>query len=297
MMIASGLCDVALAVGLDTSPEGFFPGLSEDPREIDFLRWRMAGVSNPAYWALECRKRMAEYGTTELHLAKAKVVASKHGALNPNARYQKEFTVEDVMNSPMVCDPLRLYEICATSDGAAAAVVCNMDVARRYTTKPITVAAVSLASSQYGDATIRVPLLSAPATALAPLLSESVVAAKMAFEQAGIGPEDVDFVELPDNSSWHYLQYIETMGFCSPGEAERLLDEGATQIGGSLPICPSGGSASFGEAVAAQGLAQVCELVWQLRGQAGARQVEGARVGMSEVYGAQGNNSAAILKV
>ncbi|MFC2039345.1 lipid-transfer protein [Chloroflexota bacterium] len=296
MMIAAELCDVALAVGLDMSPEGFFPAISEDPKDLAVLRWKAVGIPNPGYWALECRRRMETYGTTQLHLAKAKVAASKHGALNPHARYRREFSVDEVMNSPMVCDPLRLYEICATSDGAAAVVVCSLDTARKYTAKPIIVAAASLASSEYGDVTIRIPQLSSPVTPLAPLLSESAMAARMAYTQAGIGPEDVDLVELPDNSSWHYLQYLETMGFCNPGEAERLLDEEATQIGGKLPICPSGGAASFGEAVAAQGLAQVCELVWQLRHQAGSRQVEGAKVGMAQVYGAQGNNAAVILK-
>ena len=158
-------------------------------------------------------------------------------------------------------------------------------------------AACSLASGLFGDPTIRIPLLSAPAdnSAIAPLLSESYVAAKMAYEQAGLGPEDMDFVELPDNSSWHELQYLETMGFCAEGEAEKLLDEGTTSLGGDLPVCPSGGFSSFGEATMAQGLLQVVEATWQLRGTAGARQVDGARVAITEVYGAQANNSACIL--
>ena len=161
----------------------------------------------------------------------------------------------------------------------------------------VKVAACSLASGEFGDPTIRIPLLSATsdAAASAPLLSESRLAAQMAYEQAGLGPEDMDFVELPDNSSWHELQYLETMGFCDEGEAEHLLDKGATTLGGELPVCPSGGFSSFGEATMAQGILQIVEVTWQLRGTAGARQVEGARKAITEVYGAQANNSACIL--
>ena len=296
-VVASGERDICLAVGLDVSPKGFFPVLGgENPDDTDFLRWKMLGITNPGYWAIECRKRMEQYGTTERHLAKAKVACSKHGALNPFATYKRVFTEEEVLNSPMVCDPLRLYEICATRDGAAAAILCSMDKANQYTTKPVRIAGVGLGSSQYGDPTIRLGLLFAPAKAEAPLVSESAMSAKMAYEMAGIGPKDLDFVELPDNSSWHYLQYIETLGLCGPGEADRLLDEGETMIGGKIPVCPSGGAAAFGEAIAAQGLAQICELVEQLRGDCGARQVEGAKVGMSQTYGMLGNSAAAILK-
>ena len=123
------------------------------------------------------------------------------------------------------------------------------------------------------------------------------MAAKMAYEAAGIGPEDVDFVELPDNSSWHYLQYPETLGFWGAGETERMLDKGETGLGGKLPINTSGGIASSGEAVGAQGLAQIYEAVLQLRGQAGARQVKDAKVGMTQTYGQMGNSASSILKV
>jgi acetyl-CoA acetyltransferase len=294
--VALGSCDIALAVGVDKAPGGFFVVESDDPQDIDHVRWKMIGIENPSYWALECRKRIERYGTTERTLAKAKVAASKHGALNPFARYRKIFTEEEVLNSTMVSDPLRLYMICATSDGAAAAILTSMEVARKYTTKPVIVAGTGLGSSIYGDPTLRLGLVSAPAEAEAPLLSESYSAAQQAFKEAGIGPEDVDFVELPDNSSWHYLQYLETLGFCQPGEADHLLEQGDTLIGGKIPVCPSGGAASFGEAIGSQGLAQICEVVWQLRSQAGKRQVEGAKVGMAQTYGMLGNSASAILK-
>ena len=300
LMIAAGIHEVVLAVGTDKSPKGFFPSvpvLAEEPGlPIDMIRWHL-GLPNPGYWALEMRKRMEEHGTTEEHLAMVKVKNSRHGALNPYARYQREFTIGEVLDSPMVCDPLRLYEICATSDGAAAVVLTSLDYAKRLGVPTVKLAACSLASGEFGDPTIRIPLLSAVSddVASAPLLSESKLAAERAFEQAGLGPEDMDFVEVPDNSSWHELQYLETMGYCKPGESEKLLEEGVTALGGDLPVCPSGGFSSFGEATMAQGLLQVVETTWQLRGTVGARQVDGARIAMTEVYGAQANNSACIL--
>ncbi|MBI2846676.1 MAG: transporter [Chloroflexi bacterium] len=295
--VIAGASDIALAIGLDMSPIGFLPALSEDPKDIDFLRWRMIGLTNPGYWAMECRKRMDMYGTTKIHLAKAKALTSKYGKLNPYARYKREFNIEEVLNSPVVCDPLHLFMICATSDGAAAAVVCRAEIAKNFQSKPVYVSAATLGSSLFGDPTARLGLLAAPAKQEAPLLSESVSAANQAYKMAGIGPEDIDFVELPDNSSWHYLQYIESLGFCGPGEADGMLDRGETAIGGKLPVCPSGGIGAMGEAVNASGLAQICELVSQLRGQSGARQVEGAKVGMAQTYGMLGNSACAILKV
>jgi len=296
-IVASGEQDICLAVGADMSPKGFLPSLGkEDPTESEYLRWRMLGLTNPGYWAMECRRRMEKYGTTEKHLAMAKVAASKHGALNPNALYKKVYTVEEVLNSAMVCDPLHLYNICATRDGAAAAILCSKEKAKQFTAKPISVAGVGLGSSLYGDPTLRLGYLCCPTEGEAPLLSESYQSAQMAFKIAGIGPQDVDFVEVPDNSSWHYLQYIETIGFCGPGEADQMVESGDTLIGGKLPVCPSGGASCFGEAVAAQGLLQVCELVTQLRDQAGARQVANAKVGMAQTYGMLGNSAAVILK-
>ena len=296
-IVASGDKDICLAVGSDMSPKGFLPSLGkEDPRESEYLRWRMMGLTNPGYWAMECRSRMQKYGTTERHLAMAKVAASKHGALNPNALYRKVYTEEEVLNSAMVCDPLRLFNICATRDGAAAAILCSVKKARQYAAQPLIVAGVGLGSSLYGDPTLRLGYLSCPTNGTAPLLSESYQSARMAYAMAGIGPKDVDFVELPDNSSWHYLQYLETLGFCGPGEADRLVEKGETLLGGKLPVCPSGGASSFGEAVASQGLLQIYELVMQLRGHAGDRQVKHAKVGMSQTYGMLGNSAAAILK-
>jgi acetyl-CoA acetyltransferase len=298
LSIASGQVDVALAVGVDMSPEGFLTAKSDNPRQDrDVLRWRMVGMPNPVYWALECRKRMEKYGTSGEDLARVKVLLSQYGAKNPNSRYKKTYTLEEVSTSKMVCDPLRLYEICATSDGAAAVILCAASKARRYTSQPVTIAAATMGSAMYGDPTIRISAISAPAKAEAPLLSESYSASRQAFKLAGVGPEDIDVLELPDNSSWHYLQYLETCGFCGEGEAEKMLREGETQIGGKIAVCPSGGFSSFGEAIGAQATWQIVEVVMQLRGQCGARQVKNAKIGMAQTYGLMGNSGTTIMKI
>jgi acetyl-CoA acetyltransferase len=298
LSIASGQVDVALAVGADMSPEGFLGAKSDNPRQDrDVLRWRMVGMPNPTYWALEARKRMERYGTTEEDLARVKVLLSQYGAQNPSARYKKVYRLDEVIGSKMVSDPLRLFEICATSDGAAALILCPAAKARQFTSKPVYIAATTMGSAIYGDPTIRISAISAPARAEAPLLSESYSASRQAYKLAGIGPEEIDLVELPDNSSWHYLQYLETCGFCGEGEAETMLREGATEIGGKIAVCPSGGFSSFGEAIGVQALWQVAEVVMQLRGQCGKRQVENAKVGMAQTYGLMGNSGTTILKV
>lgn len=296
--IAAGEVDTALAVGVDISPEGFLSAKSDNPRQDrDVLRWRMSGMPNPVYWALECRKRMARYGTTDEDLARVKVVLSRYGAKNPNARYKKVYTLEEVLNSLMVCDPLRLYELCATSDGAAAVILSASPGTIAKADKPVKIAATTMGSAIYGDPTIRISALSAPAKAEAPLLSESYSASRQAYEKAGIGPDDIDVLELPDNSSWHYLQYLETCGFCGEGEADRMLREGQTQIGGKLAVCPSGGFSSFGEAIGAQAVWQVVEASNQLRGRCGERQVPNARIAMTQTYGLMGNSGTTIMKI
>ncbi|MBW2367566.1 MAG: transporter [Deltaproteobacteria bacterium] len=296
-MLLTGECDITMALGAEVSPEGFFPGPESGPEDMDSRRWKMVGISNPGYWGLECRRRMVENGTTEEHLAMAKVAASKHGVFNPRARYQKEYTVEEVLQSPMVCDPLRLFEICATSDGAAAVIVTTQKTAKKLGIKnPIKLLGVSLSTPKHGDPTLRPVCLSSSANSTINALPDVENAAKKAYEMSGVGPEDIDFIEVPDNSSWHYLTYPEIMGFYKPGDMDRALMDGETVLGGKLPICPSGGASSLGECIGSQGLFQVVELVEQLRGQSGPRQVANARTGMSIAYGVHGQTAAVVCQ-
>jgi acetyl-CoA acetyltransferase len=296
--ILAGMCDVALVVGADTTPKGFLaPTAGERRDDPDWLRFRVLGATNPTYFGLYARRRMDLYGATERDFAKVKVKNSRHGLTNPNARYRKLFTEEEVLSSPMVADPLRLFEICATSDGAAAVVLSSMEYARKRTSDPVKVSAISTVTPKYPNTIIEMPNFatdSASGVSLpnAPFRDSIALAA---YEEAGIGPEDLDLAEVYDLSSALELDWYENIGLCKPGEAERLLNEGETTIGGRIPVNPSGGLACFGEAVPAQAIAQVCELTWHLRGAAGDRQVEGARVGLTVNQGLFGHGSSVIV--
>jgi len=298
--ILSGACDVALVVGADTTPKGFLaPQEGERPDDTDWLRFHMVGATNPVYFALHARRRMALYGATQEDFAMVKAKNSRHGVHNPNARYPKEYDVDDVANSPVVSDPLRLLEICATSDGGAALVVCSLDYARsKGIADPVRVAGLSTVTPTYPDTVIDLPYLAtdSAATAEPPELGFKESIGAQVYAEAGLGPDDVDVAEVYDLSSALELDWYEQLGLCAQGEAESLLRSGATSIGGRIPVNPSGGLGAFGEAVPAQAIAQVCELTWQLRGQAGARQVEGARVGVTANQGLFGHGSSALLR-
>ncbi len=297
--ILAGMCDVALVVGADTTPKGFLaPASGERPDDPDWLRFRLLGATNPTYFGLYARRRMDLYGATEKDFAKVKVKNGRHGLNNPNARYRKAFTEEDVLGSPIVADPLRLLEICATSDGGAAVVVSSLAYARKRSTDPVKIAAISTVTPTFPNTVIEMPNFATDSghsvgPPKAPF-RDSIAAA--AYEEAGLGPKDLNLAEVYDLSSALELDWYENIGLCKPGEAERLLNDGDTTLGGRIPINPSGGLACFGEAVPAQAIAQVCELTWQLRGVAGERQVEGARVGLTVNQGLFGHGSAVIVR-
>jgi acetyl-CoA acetyltransferase len=297
--ILAGLCDVALVVGADTTPKGFFaPTGGERRRDPDWLRFHLLGATNPIYFGLYARRRMALYGATVEDFARVKVKNARHGLENPNARYRKEVTIEEVMASPVVSDPLRLLDICATSDGGAAVVLASMDFARRRRSEPVRIAAISTVTPRFPNTVIEMPNFATDSAAAAapPDVPFRDSIARGAYEAAGLGPEDLDLAEVYDLSTALELDWYENIGLCKPGEAEKLLREGATALGGRIPVNPSGGLACFGEAVPAQAIAQVCELAWQLRGQAGARQVEGARVGLTVNQGLFGHGSSVIVR-
>ncbi|MFE0177583.1 lipid-transfer protein [Streptomyces sp. NPDC059002] len=296
--ILSGLADVVLVVGADAAPKGFFrPAGGDRPDDPDWLRFRVLGATNPAYFGLYARRRMAVHGDTLEDFALVKVKNAAAGALNPNARYRKEVTADEVAASAVVADPLRLLDICATSDGAAALVLSSMEFARRHgATDPVRVRAVSTVTPTYPRTVLDLPDIATDSAAAVEPGGEAFRAsiARAAYEEAGIGPEDISVAEVYDLSTALELQWYEDLGLCGEGEGAKLLREGATSPGGRTPVNPSGGLASFGEAVPAQAIAQVCELTWQLRGTAGARQVEGARVGISANQGLFGHGSSVI---
>jgi acetyl-CoA acetyltransferase len=299
--ILAGFCDVALVVGADTTPKGFFAPVGGERRnDPDWQRFHLIGATNPVYFALLARRRMDLYGATAEDFAAVKVKNAKHGLANPNARFRKEASVDDVLASPVVADPLRLLDICATSDGAAALVVASEQFARKHLGSLVgvpSVRAVSTVTPRYPQHLPELPDIATDSTAVvaAPdrVFKDQIIDA--AYAEAGMGPDDIGLAEVYDLSTALELDWYEHLGLCARGEAEALLRSGATTIGGRVPVNPSGGLACFGEAIPAQAIAQVCELNWQLRGQAVGRQVDGAYVGITANQGLFGHGSSVIV--
>ena len=297
--ILAGLSEVALVVGADTTPKGFLaPNAGERWDDPDWLRFRLLGMTNPAYFALYARRRMDLYGATPEDFAAVKVKNARHGLENPNARYRKEVSVDgragqrgglrpaaparhlrDLATAP----PRWSWRAPSTRRSSASTGRCGS--ARSRTVTPT-----------FPNTIMDMPNISTDSSADGEperTFKESI--AHAAYEEAGISPEDVSLAEVYDLSTALELDWMEDLGLCKRGEAEVLLRAGETTIGGRIPVNPSGGLACFGEAVPAQALAQVCEVTWQLRGQATGRQVEGATVGITANQGLFGHGSSVIL--
>ena len=287
MMVETGQVDVALAFGVEKVGKGFMPP------DILYDDWQCAlGLTqNPQYWALNAKRHMHEFGTTEMQFAKVAVKAKRNGAKNPKPLFQAEMTIEQILASPMVVDPLRLYMLCSPDDGAAAAIVCSDKIAHRYSSRPVEVAACVHTVSKF-------PVLNASSFCATDAGNPSVYAmtAKLAYERAAIGPEDLDLAEVQDTDAFSEIENCEELGFCLRGEGGRMVDEGAFEIGGRLPVNPSGGLQSKGEPLGASHYGQIYEIVQQLRGNAGPRQLERARVGLAQVFGAWGHCGVTILR-
>jgi len=282
LAVGSGLYDIALAVGVEK-----LTGRGPAPlaRTGDTLEG-IAGFAPPGMWAMRARRHMAQYGTTVEQMARVAVKNRRHGRLNPRAQYPKEVTVEEVRSSPMICTPLTMLDSCPTTDGGAAAILCSEEVAKRYTTKMIYVAAAALQSGTY-ESTRNIAVNEIEKRA-----------SREAYEWAGIGPEDLDFAEVHDCFTIAEIVRTENLGFCKEGEGGRLVEEGVTALGGKLPVNPSGGLLCKGHPIGATGVAQVAELVWQLREEAGDRQVKGAKVGLAHCSGgfiAQDTGASAVI--
>jgi benzoylsuccinyl-CoA thiolase BbsB subunit len=232
------------------------------------------GMTMPGMFAMVARRQMEEHGATVEDFAMVSVKNHHHGCLNPKAQYRKEFTVEEVLNSRMICDPVTLLMCCPNTDGAAAAILCSMDVARKHTTKPIRVIASTLLSAGYKY--LQEDICVSPV---------GTKAAKMAYEMAGCDPKDIDLVELHDAFANEEILRYEDLLLCKRGEGVELLRSGATKIGGRIPVNPSGGLLSLGHPLSASGVRTVCEIVLHLRDQAGERQTLNAKVGLAQMLG------------
>ncbi len=274
MSVASGAYDVALAVGSEQMGKMGLLGTGGGRGEISPEGIAGSGLM-PAVFGQAGVEHMRKYGTTMEQFAKIAVKNHKHSMANPYSQYQVETSLEDVMNARMVAWPNTLYMCCPTGDGAAAAILVPYDKASKYTTKPIKVAASVLTSDPWSERDLTLPDVNT--------LTRN--AAKEAYEKAGLGAKDLNLVELHDCFATAELLHYENLGLCGEGEAGRMIDEGETSIGGRIPVAPSGGLLSKGHPLGATGVANIVEIVWHLRDQAGARQVEGAKVGLAHVIG------------
>lgn len=268
--IATGLYDIGIAVGIEKLTH--LPPATLVPPGED-LQGEM-GMVFPAYFAMIMRKYMETYGTTLEQVAKISVKNHHNGCLNPYSQFQKEVTVEEVLSSRMISDPITLLQCCPTSDGAAAAILCSSSLARRYTSHGITIAASVLRTGNF--------LYTQEDFTFSDLTAN---VAKKAYEMANVGPEDIDLCELHDAFAINELLHYEELGFCPRGEGGILIEKGETEIDGKIPVNTSGGLLSKGHPLGATGVAQIAEIVWQLRGKAGKRQVKSPKVGLAHLVG------------
>jgi acetyl-CoA acetyltransferase len=267
--IAAGLYDTAIVVGTEKM---FVPGLGlivSSDTQLDCLE----GLVTPATFALRAKLHMDLYGTTKEQLAMVAVKNRRHASLNPRAQFRDAITVEDVLISPMISDPLTRLSCCPNADGAAAAVLCASEISRRYTSTPVKVAASVLVTGSYEN------------PAELEHWETDYRGCRVAYEQAGLGPGDLSAIECHDAFTIAEILHYEAMGLCAEGEGGRLVQSGATTLGGRIPVNPSGGLLSKGHPLGATGVGQIVEGALQLRRKAGGYQVENPKVFLAHCMG------------
>ncbi|MBI4639017.1 MAG: thiolase domain-containing protein [Candidatus Rokubacteria bacterium] len=282
MEVAAGVSDVILVGGAERVLNVPTEESTEYFAYASDATWEQSlGLTFPGVFALIARAHMTKYGTTEEQMAAVAVKNHRHGALNPKAQFQREITLEQVLRSPLVADPLKLYDCCPFSDGGAAVVLASEEVARKRPRAVWTLASAAASDSM---------LLHDKRDLSRVAATERAAAA--AYRQAGRGPQEVDVVELHDCFTIAEIVATEGLGLFEPGAGGLAAEKGWTSLGGKIPVNPSGGLKAKGHPIGATGAAQVGEIVTQLRGEAGARQVDGARVGLVHTLG---GNTATVL--
>jgi acetyl-CoA acetyltransferase len=274
--VAAGWCDVALAVGAEKFTDVTGAAIQSGQRDIE-------GTILPVgFFAMWAQRRMHERGTTPAQIARVAAKNWNHGALNPMSHRRPDHTVtaDEVLASKMIAEPLTAMMCCPVSDGAACAIVTTADIARRLQPERplVSVRASVLRSETYTEGHTFLGAVVGPSRMTADT-------ARDAYEQAGIGPEDLDLVQVHDAFAIEELEYYELLGLCRPGEAEALIDGGVTALGGRVPFSTDGGLLARGHPGGPTGLAQIWETVQQLRGTAGERQVANARTGLCHLVG------------
>ncbi|OHV39042.1 MULTISPECIES: thiolase family protein [Pseudofrankia] len=290
--IRLGEYDLGIAIGMDKHPTGAFASYSE---EYGLPAWygETGLFLTPKFFAMKIQRYMYDHGISPATLAKVAAKNYRNGAISPEAFRRTPMSEEQILGARMVNDPLTQYMFCSPDEGAAAVILCKASVAHKYTSNPIYLKASVVRTRRLGAFEVHSPWL--------PLERDeapTVYASRAAYEMAGIGPEDVDVAQLQDTDAGAEVIHLAENGLCKDGEQERLYAEGATEIGGSLPVNTDGGLIANGEPIGASGLRQVYELTRQLRGTAGDRQIPGTpRVGYGQLYGAPGTAGVAILSL
>jgi len=276
MAVASGLYDMVLVGGVEKMTDVPGEHMTDALASAADREWEVTfGATFPSLGAMMARRHMYEYGTTREQLAMFPVVAHENASKNPMAQLRNRITVEKVLNAPVIADPLTLLDCSPITDGAAAVVLAPMEVARKYTDTPVKISA-SVATTDY------ISIHSRPSITT---VKANVEAGRKAYRMAGVGPGDIDFVELHDAFSIISLIALEDLGFVEKGQGGKFAEEGQIALGGKLPVNPSGGLKAKGHPVGATGVGQVVETVIQLRGEAGERQVDGAKRALTHNVG------------
>jgi len=291
--ITSGEYEIGVAVGMDKHKPGAF---AADPVDYSLPGWygEAGFFLTPKFFAMKIQRYMHDYGVTPQTLAMVAAKNYRNGSLNPSAFRRTPLGEDAILKSRMVNDPLTQYMFCSPDEGAAAIVVCRADLAARFTSRPVYLLASEVRTRRYGAFEVHSPYFPVAGRTPAP----TVDASRAAYERAGVGPEDVGVVQLQDTDAGAEVYHMAENGLCADGDQERMLAEGATEIGGRLPVNTDGGLIANGEPIGASGLRQVHELVLQLRGTAGERQVPGSpRVGYAQLYGAPGTAGVSIISL
>jgi acetyl-CoA C-acetyltransferase len=288
--IRSGAFDLGIAIGFDKHPRGAFDA---DPAAWGIGSWygETGLMLTTQFFAMKIQRYMHDHGITSSTLAKVAAKAFRNGSLNPNAWRRASLSEEEIAASSMISYPLTQYMFCSPGEGAVALVLSRADRARRYCERPVYLKAATLRSRRFGSFEVFSPWL-----AVTRADSPTVEASQAAYDQAGIGPAEIDVAQIQDTESGAEVMHMAENGLCKHGEQEALVRSGATEIGGSLPINTDGGCLANGEPIGASGLRQVYENVLQLRGDAGPRQVGGRpKTGFTHVYGAPGISACTVL--
>lgn len=280
--IRSGQYGTVLVFGMEKMPKGMIRSSFFDP-----WREQLGLAATPAYFALRAQRLMLDAGLSKDQLAAVVVKNRANGVDNPNAMFRKAVTAEEVLASKLVCEPLHLFMLCSPNEGAAAVVLRAGDGG-------VQLRACALRSHRPGHVLNEGSPLCGLVDGGDPT-PPTAMAAGDAYEEAGLGPEDLHVVECQDTDAARELLAYEELGLCKPGDCGSLLDSGATALGGRIPVNASGGLLSKGEPLGASALGGIAEIVSQLRGRSGARQVQGARVGLAQTVGRGANASVAIL--